>query len=562
MSKIFFERQKGSTLLVLLYVVSLIFILGFSYLSITQHRKVQSIKFGSNINAFYLAEAGIARALMEFRREIETSLVNGDDINENKLSLLDIDKAATYTRVLDIDDLIEGGSAHVTMQLLNIKGNPFSCFIKEKEKVPPRLNIYKKTSDELYENKSLGGWMANVKIVSTGTFDETDRKIEVIRDVAMMNLSPPAPEYSLFVTGRNVETLNNGEFILCNWDFSETIGAVIEPLMKEVKESLSFSFKDAGEKDEEQETVLSEIQDFINRTNNLALQNKINQLIMQMNPWAKVRTNGELRVYLPFFEVDDIINYFVDNRFAELPEVGYVNCNNRLHDRFMGKYTRYEGVIMKYYFELRPYITQHQRKKERHKLYTLFSTRRRYPVQNPDEFDPEYLGLIVENAAKYATVSLPRESSKLYGTDESPIVVEGIMAAQGDIRIGGVVRGKGMIYSEGGDIYLTDSLEAAGSETQISLICPKGTIYLESEARATIDASCCARNSVLRGHSLVINGNLVTENLNRDTGMPQNSMAPVVHVNYDARIRNDAADNVTGIISPGSITWREPKTGN
>lgn len=561
MNNIFRPRQKGSTLLVILFVVSLIFILGLSYLSITQQRKVQSLKFGSNINAFYLAEAGIARALIEFRREIETPLVNGDDINENKLSLLDIDKAATYTKVLDIDDIIDGGSVHVTMQLLNIKGNPFFCFIKEKEKVPPRLNIYKKTSDELYENKSLGGWMANLKIVSTGTFDSTDRKIEVIRDVAMMNLSPPAPEYSLFVSGRNVEVLRNGEFILSNWDFSSTIGAVIEPLMKEVKESLSFSFKEMGEKDEDQETVLSEIQDFINRTNNLALQNKINQLIMQMNPWAKVRTNGELRVYLPFFEVDDIINYFVDNRFAELPEVGYVNCNNRLHDRFMGKYTRYEGVIMKHYFELRPYIVQHQRKKERNKLYTLFSTRRRYPVQNPDEFDPEFLSLIVENASKYATVTLPKESSRLFGTDEDPIVIEGIMSSQGDMRVGGMVRGKGIIYSEGGDIYLTDSLEALDSETQVSLVCPKGTIYLENEAGVKIDASCCARNSVLRGHRLEINGNLVVENLNRDTGMPQNSMAPVVHINYDARIRNDAADNITGVISPGSITWREPKTG-
>jgi hypothetical protein len=174
--------------------------------------------------------------------------------------------------------------------------------------------------------------------------------------------------------------LRYGEFVLSNWDFSETIGKIIGPLMTEVGDAFDFSKMDSEESNED---VLKDLQDFVSKSNNINLQNRINQVIMKMNPWAKIRTNGELQVYLPFFEVDDIINYFVDNRFAEMPEVGYVNCNNRLHDRFMGKYTRYEGMVQKYYFELRPYISSGQQKRERHKQYTLFSTRRRYPQQNP-----------------------------------------------------------------------------------------------------------------------------------------------------------------------------------
>ncbi|PKK92095.1 MAG: hypothetical protein CVV64_01365 [Candidatus Wallbacteria bacterium HGW-Wallbacteria-1] len=551
------KSNRGSTLLVILFVVSIIFILGLSYLYITGEQRYQSVKFRSNVTAFYLAEAGVARAVAEFRQELASPLVQGEDINESKLALLDIDKAATYTRVLDISDIVPGSSVHVTMQLLNVRGNPFFCFIKSKEKVPARLNIYKQTSDELYENKSLGGWSANLKILSVATFEETTRRIEVLKDVKMLNVSPPAPEYSLFISGKNVEELRNGEFLVSNWDFSDTIGSVIEPLMKEVGES--FNFRGAGEDEKTQANLLNELQDFISRTNNVGLQNKINQLIMQMNPWAKVRTNGELRVYLPFFEVDDIINYFVDNRFAELPEVGYVNSNNRLHDRFMGKYTRFEGVVMKHYFEIRPYITNRDRKKERNKLYTLFSTRRRYPLQNPDEYEPEYLDVLKEKAMDFATIVLPRDQAVLKGSSSEPLRVEGLMVTKEDLRIGGPVRGKGIIYSDQGSIYVTSSLTAADKDTMISLVAPRGAIYLGVEDDVVIDGSCCSMESVLRGKRLVINGNLVVRNLNRSKGMASTSMAPEVNINYDARIRNEAVDNLQGFVSPGEISWREPK---
>jgi hypothetical protein len=347
--------------------------------------------------------------------------------------------------------------------------------------------------------------------------------------------------------------LRYGEFVLSNWDFSETIGKIIGPLMTEVGDAFDFSKMDSEESNED---VLKDLQDFVSKSNNINLQNRINQVIMKMNPWAKIRTNGELQVYLPFFEVDDIINYFVDNRFAEMPEVGYVNCNNRLHDRFMGKYTRYEGMVQKYYFELRPYISSGQQKRERHKQYTLFSTRRRYPQQNPSELMPEYLEMINKNIMQYSNIIIPKNSF-LSGSLMHPLSVQGLMSCEQGIRIGGHYKGQGIIYSQKGDIYITSSVIAATKDSLLTIMAPNGRIILPSDGDIVIDASCCSKESILRGRRVVVNGNLVVENLNRDKGTAENSMPPVVNVNYDARIRNEAADNVYGFISPGDITWRE-----
>lgn len=549
------KKNRASTLIVILFVVSIIFILALAYLSLTGQRRAQSKKFGTNVVAFYLAEAGVSKAVSDFKEQFNQPLVKNNNLNDDRLNLLDIDKASTYTRTFDVDDLIMGGTVHVTVQILNIKGTPFYCFIGEKEKVPPRLNIYKKTSDELYENKSLGGWKANLKIISTANYEGTTRKIEVIKDVISVNCSPPAPEYNLFVWGRNAEVLRYGEFILSNWDFSETIGSIIKPLMKEVGDAFDFSSLDADD-NESNEGALQGLQDFVSKSNNINLQNKINQVIMKMNPWAKIRTNGELQVYLPFFEVDDIINYFVDNRFAEMPEIGYVNCNNRLHDRFMGKYTRYEGMVQKYYFELRPYISNRQKKRDRHKQYTLFSTRRRYPQQNPKELMPRYYETICKNIMKYSNILIPKNSS-FFGTSAKPINIQGLMTCEDKIRLGGVYKGQGIVFSEKGDIYISGSLIAADEDSQLSIIAPKGRILLPSDGDIILDASCCCQNSILRGRRVVVNGSLVVENLNRDKGTPENSMPPVVNINYDARVRNVAADNVRGFISSGDITWRE-----
>jgi len=550
-------HTRASTLIIVLLVSAIVYILGMSLIDFMISERYQIKREGKSIIAYYLASAGIHKAIYQLKKDFSESLVTSDSkINQEKLNLLDFDQASKYAKVIDGgEELIKGGKYHVTLEIINIKGTPFYCYLRKEDKVPPRLNIYKKTSDIFVENKPLAGWEANIRIKSKGEIDNVSKTIEVIKDIKVINLSPPAPEYTLFIYGTKEETLKYGTFILSNWDFKNTVGKVIQPLMEAMQEELSFDYNQ-----DELRDILSKIKDFVQNTNNYAIMNKINRIIMTLSPWGKVRTNGRLNVFLPLFEVDDIINYFVDSRLLELPEIGYIGCNNRLHDRYMGKYTRYEGAIYKYYYELKPYIFEKQRRRKVHRIYTNFSTRKYYPKRHKDEFYPQYLHTILKNAKRYASLILP-EKTRLIGRYDRPLRVEGIMYCEGSIIIGGPFVGNGIIVCPKGKIIIWDSLKATTPTSMLALVTNEFVTLQGMDKHIVLDCAVTAKDSIVYGKAVTVNGNLIVENLNR-YGKPgehkeYTSMPETVYINYDAKIRNAYADNAYLSISKRYITIRD-----
>ncbi len=551
------NSKRASTLVMIIFISSIIFILSMMMMSIVVQDKKTSVKVKDVIQMKYYAEFGIALMKRQFIEQAKLPLFTADKIFKDKLALLDFENAASFTKTIKYTPPGSGIKINVTLEIMNIRATPFNCYLHHKEKSPIRLNIFKKKNDDSSsENKTLGGWDAFMKIVSTAKSNKEEQTVESLFNVKMNNLTPPAPEYTFFIHGQKVEDIKEGQFILSNWDFQGTVGKVVVPLMKKMSEELSLNFDEMEFND-----LLQNVKGFVQSVDSYAILNKINQIIMNLSPWGKVRCNGRLNVYLPFFEVDDIINYFVDEESLEFPEIGYIGFGNRLHDRFMGKYTRYEGKIYKYYYELKPYIFSKQRKTARHALYTMFSTMKNYPLTHKNEVMPEYFENIVTNAKKYCTRKLSGEQ-KFFGTDAHPIFINGIIYTDGDIYVGGNYRGRGMLFTSKGDIHITEDLIPVESTIDmLGLIAPEGKLILHKLASKTkINAAISVKNSILKGKAVEIRGNLISENLNRhglDEGIFKLSAMPKkVMITYDSRLRNRAANNVYPSISVQTFYYR------
>ncbi len=531
-----------------------LFVIGMSFVWYSSQVRYQTSMTSEDILAFYLAEAGIEKAIWTFKNDLARPLVVDGETNQEKLQLLDFDMASNYNKVIEEELIPKKGSFKVGLEIINIKGTAFNCFIGKKEKAPSRLNIYRQTSWDMLENKPLGGWEANLRIRSTGKVGKTTKTIEIIQDVRLTDLTPPASEYTLFISEKKHDEIKEGEFILNNWDFDETVGKVLEPLIKNWAEWKTIRF---NPDEMEPKEMLDKVKEFVLSTDSFALQTEINKIIMTLNPWGKVRTNGRLDVYLPFFEVDDIIHYFVDASIGELPEIGYMLCNNRLHDRFMGKYTRYEGNIRKYYFELPPFAIESKRRQPVSKTYTLFSTDPRYPTLHPQEFNPPGLERLLRNARSYAHFIFPDGHHKLMGLLSKPLEIEGVTYIPGNLTLGGPISGRGILYVPNGSVRILDSLKADDKQTLIAIVVPNGKIIMPPNARFKIDAALSARDSIIGGEAVEINGNLLVRNLNRHTQDRASSMPKTVHINYDSRIRNRIANKVYGSIGKQLVLWRE-----
>jgi hypothetical protein len=541
----FFFKQRASTLMMILFVFGIVFILSMSMLYIILQDKTLARKSFSSFSYVYWGEFG-TNFFKDYLRKIERlPLYKDGKVVEEKLGLLSFDKASNWYKKIILSPY-PGIKLTIEGKLLTTFRTPFYCYLSKKSNPPILLNIYKEKNkgDTFSESKELGGWGGLIEITTTVKHGKRQKSFHSIYQMRLDNISSPAPEYTLFIYGTKNENLAQGEFILSNWDFEGTVGKVVIPILKKMADDLKLDFDQM-----DFNTLVSKIKDFVQSVDSYTLLNKINKIIMNLSPWGKIRTNGRLNVYLPFFEVDDIINYFVDEESLEFPEVGYVGCNNRLHDRFMGKYTRYEGKIYKYYFELRPYIFAHQKKTPRHSLYTMFSTMKNYPLTHKDEYLPKYLKNFSKNIPNYYNRKFPL-FAHFSGTHNHPIYLDGIYYAPKDIYIKGYYKGRGIIFAEKGDIHVLDNIEAINKKDDLLiLMAPHGKVVLHSNSKIIkIDASICVKNSIIKGRGINLRGNLITENLNRegeDEGIFRIAKMPrIVHITYDARLRNRAAEHI------------------
>lgn len=570
----------GSAIFMLVTVVGLLYIFGTMFISYMRQERAQTAKLGEVITAQYLAEAGIELAMVKITKLFGQKLLDENgEINDLMLSLLDIDRAENFQLKVEIPEgeLIQNGSVEVLVEVRNLKVTPFKTYIDEYEEVPPSLKIYRKENRDTYADKALGGWEGKLRFVSTGRFRSSAKRVEVIRDLKVSDLTPPAENYTLFVSGKKDEYLKEGEFRVRNWSvvrelqtmidevvkstneaFEETLGASAQNLFWEPKSVNMVSFEgDVKVK------VLKVIRKLVMRVSDIKIKDFVDMTIQKLHPylWGKIRTNGRLHVYLPFFAADDIINYFEDNSIFshQRPEIGYLFCNNQIHDPYLSKYTYYEGEIIRYYQKLKPYVlgiteTPYP-SSDPYTINTKFDFVSRYPFK----LEPLQLERIKKHAKEFAH-EYHEGDLELKGTYVKPAAVNGIVYVQGNVTIGGRITGKGMIVTEG-NISISDNVVHESAQTFLSLVALNGKVqFLRGVTTAKVESAIYAKDSIVGGEQISILGNLVVQDLNR----MQKEDGPVlmpkrVFINYDANLKSETGNNVCFNISQRITTFRNLK---
>lgn len=579
MRNIAYKARKGSAMLMLISIVGILYVLGMMLINYLTQERTQTTKLSENFQAVYLAEAGIEKAMVKVRELLSQKLrdENGE-INENILSLLDIDKAENFSCRIKIDDgeLVSGGTADVLVQVGNVRSTPFKTYIDEYEEVPQALNVYKKENRDSYADKSLGGWEANIRFESTGKYRKAVRKLEVIRDLKVTDLTPPAENYTLFVTSKKDEYLREGEFRLRNWSIIRDLNVLIQDLAKKTKEAFQETMGNSGGGDffwepnvggnvsfdgDIRVQTLKVIRKLVMSSSDMKIKDYVDLSIGKLHPylWGKIRTNGRLHVYLPFFAADDIINYFEDNSVFshQRPEIGYLFCSNQLHDPYLSKYTYYEGEIIRYYQKLKPYVLGiTETPYPSSDPYTI-NTKFDFVSKHPDNLQPMQLDRIKKNAKDYCHEYIEQDLT-LMGTYSKPASVWGLVFVEGGLHIGGRIAGQGMIVCMG-DVYIEDNVIHDSGDSSLSIVALNGSVkFARGVDNAKVEAAIYAKNSIKGGEQIKIFGNLVVDELNRQNGEEGQVIMPNrVIIDYDSNLKSRVGNNVCFNISDLITTQRD-----
>ncbi len=567
-------RQNGSTFLVLVIGIAVLSILGASLTYVMRTRHYQVVRRGRALQAISLAESGVDMALFKMKeifgrrlcRPQKPSLTQEQKVDSELLELLDPDRARDWARHFEVSDpqLTDGGRISVTMELLQVSRIPFGAFIDKTDIVPKSLEQYKapKSEDDSGLGHSpLGGWAGKLRIVSVGEFADERRVVEVYKDMKVIDISPPAPDHTLFITGESTDTIKEGRFVLSNLNLPLQVRDLLFDLGNKVNEVLRLEMSESRantvqnidkivkllttEADEDDmQNALKLIHELSKYASDEAIKDAVDNIILSLDPrdWGRVRTNGVLYVYLPFFAADDIINYFADSSYFghQRPEIGYLYCENRLHDPYLSVYTHYEGYIYKHYQRLNPLVLGPSDKAQAvpPQRYTI-NTRPDYVRRYPERKEAKNLKRIREKAQKYAHRMI-RKPLFLQGTQDAPIELGGLWYCTGKVTIGGPYTGKGMIVSEK-EIIITNDLVRADETARLSLVALKQHIGLGLQRQWwKVQAGLFAHKG-LRGRpeqDLKMFGNLVVSTLNRE------KMPKYFTCRFDADLKNHGGDNL------------------
>ena len=572
------SKTRGSALFMLLTVVGLLYLFGTMFVGYMTQERGQTVKQEDTIIAYYLAEAGIEKALIKMRDLFSEKLLDDkSEINDRLLSLLDIDRAENFQMKVLISDgeLIKNGQAEVLVEVTDLKLTPFKTYIDEYVEVPSQLKIYRKENRDTYADKALGGWEGKLRFISTGTFRKSSKRIEVIRDLKVSDLTPPGENYTLFVSGKKDEWLKAGEFRCRNSGVVRSLKEMIDDIVKKTDEAFEETFGNSAEalfwepntisminfEGDVKIKVLKVIRKLVMAVTDVKLTDFVDTAIQNLHPylWGKIRTNGRLHVSLPFFAADDIINYFEDNSIFshQRPEIGYLFCNNQLHDPYLSKYSYYEGEIIRYYQKLKPYVLgvtdTPYASSDPYTMNTKFDFVSRYP----NKLEPLQLDRIQKHAKEYCHEYYEGDLI-LKGTYAKPALIWGIIYVQGNLHIGGRISGRGMIVTEG-NIIVTDNLTHDNAKSFLSLVALNGFVtFPTAQSKMKIESAVYAKNSLKGGHQVSILGNLVVENLNRQEKEDGAVLMPKrVFIQYDSNLKSQTGNNVCFNISERILSYRE-----
>jgi hypothetical protein len=584
------KNRNGSAMLMLITIVGVLYIFGTMLIEYMGQERQQTAKLGEAMQAYYLAEAGIEQAMIELRKVFSGKLIDSDgEVNDKILSLLDVDRAENFTFRVKIKegDLVDTGYAEVLVEVNNLQPTPFKTYIDEYADIPSHLKIYQKENRDTYADKALGGWEGSLRFKSTGHFrfhprgPYTHKTLEVIKDLKVSDLTPPAENYTLFVESRKDEYLRKGEFRCCNWSIYRELDTLIKDLKGKAdtafQETLGNSATDyfwepnmgsnVGFGGDVKSKTLKVIRKLVMSVTDIKLKDLVDTTIQKLNPylWGKIRTNGRLHVYLPFFAADDIINYFEDNSIFshQRPEIGYLFCNNQLHDAYLSKYTYYEGEIIRYYQKLKPYVlgiteTPYP-SSDPYTINTKFDFVSRYP----EKLAPLQLKRIVKNGKNFCH-EFHEKKLVLEGDYSNAVPLWGIIYVQGDVHIRSVgtrkfkYSGKSMIIAEG-NIYIEDNVEHESAKDFLALVALKGSVKLPKHKKdLTLQAAVYAKKSIVGGERLNLTGNLVVDTLNRQKGEKGPLLMPKrLVINYDSNLKSNVGSNVCFNVSEIITTHRD-----
>jgi hypothetical protein len=584
-------QKSGFTIFVLFVVVGVISITAFSISQLVGQITSGSVRHSESLVAQELAEAGIKKALWDIKNALATPLVTPErpsttqvqKVNEGLLELMDIERAREWQKSysFEADDLIPGGSVTIYMEILNVSATPFSSFLSPLDKIPPYLEPYhiKGNMEEEHQlgKAPLGGWKGSLRIRATGKFKRSQVAVEEWHHIHMVDVTAPASDHTLFIESEEREYLNEGQFILSNLTVPDAVKNEILLLAGSLSETLNIE-NDQGNDNQEKslESVhklnqkVSGMMGGINTEEALKLafnltksaddsqiKSTLDRIVLSLDPrdWGKVRTNGALFVQLPFFATDDIINYFVDSSPSSRrrPEVGFIGCQNRLHDPYLSIYTLFEGRIYKSFRRLKPLALGPSEKPQNvpPQRYTI-NTKMNYPRIRPKEQIPSNLNRLVTKAGSFAQKRADHPM-KLKGTKDLPIDVTGITLSTHKISIEGVFTGVGIIVSNSNLLITGDITPLNKEKDRLSLVAPNGTIILDpKEDSYRINAALYAKNGLtgMKGQHAIINGNLVVNKLNRD------KMPGSFTCNYNSALKSHMGDNIVSAISKTIILIR------
>ncbi len=570
--------RRGSAIFMLLTIVGVLYIFGTMLINYMTQERAQTARLGESMQAFYLAESAVEKGMIKMRELFSQKLLSdGGEINDKILALLDIDRAENFSLRIKIGDgeLITGGTAEVLIEVNNLRLTPFKTYIDEYEEVPAALKVYRKENRDTYADKALGGWEGLLRFEAIGRYRNAEKKIEVIRELKVTDLTPPAENYTLFVSNRKDEYLRHGEFRCRNWSVVRELKSLIDDLAKKTRDAFQETLgntagdffwepnmaSNVGFEGDMKIRTLKVIRKLVMSVSDIKIKDFVDISIQKLHPylWGKIRTNGRLHVYLPFFAADDIINYFEDNSIFshQRPEIGYLFCSNQLHDPYLSKYTYYEGEIIRYYQKLKPYVLGiTETPYPSSDPYTM-NTKFDFVSRHPDKLEPMQLDRIKKDAKDYCHEFIERDLT-LQGTYSKPASVWGLIYVQGDLHIGGRISGQGMIVTEG-DIFITENVVHDSAASFLSLVSLKGTVRLAKGLNnAKIESALYAKESLLGGEEVNIFGNLVVDSLNRQKGEDGPLIMPKrVVINYDSNLKAEVGSNVCFNISDLITTQRD-----
>lgn len=577
--------RGGSALYILLIVISVLFILGISVVSQSQHQGRLVRKVGGSQTVHYLAQAGLKMALLRLEDLFHEPLVRpenpqpGDTLEANRelLALLDIERAREWARVFEFDDLlVRGSTVRVTAELFEVTRNCFTSTLDRVEVIPPALEPYREKGRNDTSGAApspLGGWSGKLRLTAEAEYGNSRSVLQELRGLKIVDVTGCAPNHSLFIHGAGTEYLKAGRFVLSNLRLPDVVQEMLFELSQKINELLRLPLSEDKAAALENIAIINDeltnkidgsdmsealklVFELAQHASDERIKDTVDNIILSLNPrdWGRVRTNGVLHVYLPFFAADDIINYFADTSIFghQRPEIGYLYHDNRLHDPYLSVYTHFEGYIYKNYRRLNPLILGPSKEPQvvPPQRYTI-NTRMNYVKRYPQREAVDNLQRMLDCGESQAH-RVFKKKLILEGTLDDPVELGGIWYCKGDVSIGGYYYGRGLIISEKNITISSSLLPLPGSDSSnLALVATKRSIVLGSPRHIDVKAGLYAHEGI-RGtkyQELELSGNLAVETLNR----PQ--MPRYFRCKFNSDLKSHMGDNIVGTLSKKIFTF-------